>query len=81
VDLLVAHHETHVQKEVSKALMTLFRKIRIAFLTSQVVEAKIQGHSDVIAPFSLFLFSQNVNLPEGFSYKTLLTNAMKKGNI
>jgi hypothetical protein len=27
VDLLVAHHETHVQKEVSKTLLTLFRNV------------------------------------------------------
>jgi hypothetical protein len=65
MDLLVAHHETHVQKEVSKTLMTLLKKVRMAPLTSQVVEADIQGNSDVIAPFSLFLFSQSVNLPEG----------------
>jgi hypothetical protein len=56
VDLLVAHHETHVKKEVSKKLMTLFKNVRMAPLTSQVVEAEIQGHSDVIYPFSLFLF-------------------------
>jgi hypothetical protein len=29
-DLLVAHHETHVQKEVSKKLMTLFKNVRMA---------------------------------------------------
>jgi hypothetical protein len=48
VDLLVAHHETHVQKGVSKTLMTLLKNVRIAPLNSHVVESEIQGHSDVI---------------------------------
>ena len=79
VDLLVAHHETHVQKEVSKTLMTLFKNVRMAPLTSQVVEAEIQGHSDVISPFSLFLFSQSVNLPEGIVIQDFINECNEEG--
>ncbi len=77
--LLISHHETHVQKEVSKTLMTLFRNVRITFLTSQVVEAEIQGHSYVIAPSSLFLFSQNVNLPEGIVIQDFINECNEEG--
>ena len=79
VNLLVAHHETHVQKEVSKTLMTLFKNVRMAPLTSQVVEAEIQGHSDVISPFSLFLFSQSVNLPEGIVIQDFINECNEEG--
>ena len=79
VDLLVAHHETHVQKEVSKTLMTLFKNVRMAPLTSQVVEAEIQGHSDVISPFSLFLFSQSVDLPEGIVIQDFINECNEEG--
>ena len=51
----------------------------MAPLTSQVVEAEIQGHSDVISPFSLFLFSQSVNLPEGIVIQDFINECNEEG--
>ena len=68
-----------VEKEISKTLMTLLGNVRIAPLTSQVVEAEIQGQSDVVAPFSIFLFSPNEELPEGICIQYFVNNVNVNG--
>jgi len=68
-----------VEKEISKTLMTLLGNVRIAPLTSQVVEAEIQGQSDVVAPFSIFFFSPNEELPEGICIQYFVNNVNVNG--
>jgi hypothetical protein len=59
--------------------MTSVGNVRIAPLASQVVEAEIQGQSDVIAPLSIFLFSPNAQLPEGFCIQSFVNNVSIDG--
>jgi hypothetical protein len=68
-----------VEKEISETLMTSVGNVRIAPLTSQVVEAEIQGQSDVIAPLSIFLFSPNAQLPEGICIQSFVNNVSIDG--
>ena len=64
-------------RETVNAVMVSTERVIIAPMSSQIVEAKIQGKGDSLITSPLFLFSQSKDLPEGI-YISNFFNAMSK---
>jgi hypothetical protein len=58
--------------------MTLLGNVRIAPLTSQVVEAEIQGQSDEVAPTQFFSFLPTRSFRREFVFNILYYNTSRR---